>query len=123
MDPKLKKSVVLAVASAVLGAATAASSIEYHPSPSGVRARESDQYRGSRWLSDCLSDDTQLFAEARLRRPVFIALAQSLRERGIRDAHASVEEKLLVFLYICGNGVSWRNVKYRCGRSLDTVSK
>ncbi|KAF1940410.1 hypothetical protein EJ02DRAFT_350053, partial [Clathrospora elynae] len=45
-----------------------------------------------------------------------------MRDEGVEDGHASVEEKLLVFLYICGNGLSWGNAKYQCGRSLDTVS-
>ena len=123
MEKKLKRTLVATIASLVTGVATAASTIEYFEEPSGIRERPSDLNRGADWLSECLSDDTQLFAESRLRRPVFDDLARLLREGGVRDGHASVEEKLLIFLYICGNGSSFRNVKYRCGRSLDTVSR
>ena len=122
-NQKLMKPVVIALAGVIAGAATATSSITYHPEPSGVRTHESDRDRCQRWLSACLSDEAQFFAESRLRRPVFDALVKRLRDRGLRDSHASVEEKLLVFLYICGVGASWRNVKYRCGQSLNTVSK
>ncbi|KAF1942722.1 hypothetical protein EJ02DRAFT_454030 [Clathrospora elynae] len=111
MDPKLKKPIMIALAGFVAGAAVAASSINYYPTPSGVQAHEPDCNQGRQWLADCLSDETQLFAELQLSRPVFDALADRLRSGGLRDSHASVEEKLLVFLYICGVGSSWRNVK------------
>ncbi|KAH5707858.1 hypothetical protein HBI81_243770 [Parastagonospora nodorum] len=123
MSPRLEKPVIAALGGVIAGvaAAIASSNSDYTP-PSGVRTRDDDTDRGARWLADCLSDDAQLFAESRLRRPVFDALAQYLKEQGVRDGHASVEEKLLVFLYICGTGSSWRNARFRCGRSLDTVS-
>ena len=118
--------IVIALAASIAGVAKAIAE-EYEDGyinpPTGVRTREEDRDRGAAWVASCLSDDEQLFAESRLRRPVFEALAQYLRAQGVRDGIALVEEKLLTFTYICGNGASWRNVRYRSGRSLDTVSK
>jgi hypothetical protein len=122
IEKNLKRTLVATIASLVTRVATAASTIEYFEEPSGIRERPSNLNRGADWLSKCLSDDTQLFAESRLRRLVFDDLARLLREGGVRDGHALVSEKLLIFLYICGNRSSFRNVKYCCGRSIDTVS-
>jgi hypothetical protein len=122
MDNTLQRTLAITLAGVIAGAATAAASIEYHDEPTGVRARPSDSDRGSNWVAECLSNDAQLFAESRLRRQVFDALVGLVIEGGVHSGQASVEEKLLIFLYICGNGASYRNVKYRCGRSLQTVS-
>lgn len=85
---------------------------------------EPDPDRGSRWVAEVLADDAQLLVESRLRRPVFEELAGYLRAHRIADSrYASAEERLLVFLYICGNRASYRNVIYRCGRLLETISR
>lgn len=92
--------------------------------PTGVNARESDYRRGRRWLEDCLKDPQQLFNESRLHFNAFLALSGWLKEKElVKDGHRlKVEEKLLIFLYICGQGASWRNIRYRCGHSQSKIS-
>ncbi|KAF2867736.1 hypothetical protein BDV95DRAFT_174543 [Massariosphaeria phaeospora] len=121
---KLERPVAVALTSIVAAAAAAITAYtDGYTEPSGVRQFESDRDRGSAWVASCLSNDAQLLAETRLRPEVFEALVGWLREDGVRRGNALVEEKLFTFTYICGNGASWRNTQYRCGRSLDTMSK
>jgi hypothetical protein len=89
--------------------------------PTGLNDRDSDVGKGRRWLSDCLDDDRQLFVETRLRRPIFDDLVQRLRHY-VSNHIVSTGEKVLIFLYICGQGASWRNTRYKCGRSLATIT-
>ena len=95
----------------------------YHE-PTGVNQREDDRQRGGRWLADCLEDPSQLYAESRLELRLFNKLADLLVERQLLGdgRRVSVKEKLLTFLYICGQGASWRNTKYRCGHSTSTIT-
>lgn len=122
--PELQRPIVVAIAAITAAVvATITSYTDEYIEPSGIQLYEYDRHRGPAWVINCLGDDTQLFAESRLRKPVFEALAGWLRGQGVCNGKSSVEEKLLIFLYICGNGASWRNTRYRCGRSLDTISK
>lgn len=94
------------------------------PPVSHIQADRTDRDRGQRWVAEVLANDVQLLVESRLRRIVFEELTAYLRAHGSVDGRlVSVEEQLLIFLYICGNGSSYRNVMYRCGRSLDTISQ
>jgi hypothetical protein len=68
MDSNLKQPIAIALAGVIAAAAAAASPFKAYIEPSGVRARPSDVDRGAAWLTKCLSDDAQLFTEARLRR-------------------------------------------------------
>jgi hypothetical protein len=122
MDNMLQRTLAITLAGVIASAVTATTSIEYHDEPTGVRARSANSDRGSNWVTKYLSSDAQLFAESRLRQQVFNALVGLVIEGGVYSRQASVEEKLLIFLYICGNGASYRNVKYRYKRSLQTVS-
>jgi hypothetical protein len=87
----------------------------------GVTDRASDAGKGRQWLRDCLNDDRQLFVETRLRRDTFYDLVQRLRHQ-VSSQQVSIGEKVLIFLYICGQGASWRNTRYKCGRSLATIT-
>ena len=76
MSLRLKKPVIAALSGVIarVTAAIASSYSDYTPL-SGVRTRDDDINRRARWLADCLSNNAQLFAESRLRRLVFNALA------------------------------------------------
>lgn len=124
MARKLNQHAAYVLMAAVAGTATTISTyMDQYTEPSGVRQYEDKSDRSAAWLADCLRDDNQLFVESRLRRDVFEALVEYLESSGVRGGHASVAEKLLLFLYICGHGVGFRNASYRCGRSLDTISQ
>lgn len=116
--------VVAAIAVASVAALAGHRLASFHQS-TGVPSRESDKLRGRAWLLDCMSNPQQLYDETRLQPVVFNSLADSLRARKlVRDGRrVSVEEKLLSFLYICGNGASWRNTQYKNGHALHTISR
>lgn len=92
--------------------------------PTGVRDRSKDTRRGRNWVAECLADPRQLYVDTRLKPYCFYSLVDYLRSHElVNDSMVSVEEKLLNFLYVCGHGGSWRNTKYRCGHSLETISR
>jgi hypothetical protein len=71
----------------------------------GVRANADDWVRGRAWVASCFNDPVQLYCESRLRRSTFDALAEWLKAHGLSGGSlVSAEEKLLIFLYICGQG-------------------
>jgi hypothetical protein len=90
----------------------------------GVRTNSGNCEQGRQWVASCLSDPTQLYVESRLRAPTFAKLARWLKAHGVQGGRiVSVEEKLLVFLYVCGQGSGFRNAKYRSGHSIATISQ
>ena len=98
--------------------------LEEYVEPIGVNARESDRMRGSRWVEDCLADPAQLYTECRLQESAFQSLVKWLVDNGMENGRSiSVEEKLLIFLYICGQSSGFRNAKYRSGHPLSTISR
>ena len=125
MAPKITHAHLASLAGVLASASVAIS----HPNseyiqPSGVYDRADDIGRGRRWMEECLSDRRQLYIETRLELEAFESLVSHLRSHGVSDSKwVMVEEKLITFLYICGHGVAWRNARYRCGHSLDTISK
>lgn len=126
MPPKLESSVAIGLAGVLASvAAVVALRNTQYIEPTGVRGRFGDGSRGQSWLDSCRRDPIQLYEETRLKPEAFKTLADTLRNRElVGDTRgASAEEKLLTFLYICAQGVSWRNTKYPCGHSLDTISR
>ena len=101
-----------------------AARFEDYAEPIGVNAPESDRRRGNRWVEDCLADPVQLYTESRLQESAFRSLVKWLVDNGMENGRSiSVEEKLLIFLYICGQGSGFRNVRHRSGHPLSTISR
>jgi hypothetical protein len=89
----------------------------------GVNKREHDVEKGRRWVADCTDDDRQLYLELRLMRETFDELVRRLRtQKLVSNSQISVEEKVLTFLCVCWQGAGWRDTRYRCGRSLATIT-
>ena len=92
--------------------------------PTGVRDCDNNEHQGIDWLEACLSDERQLKDETRLNLEAFTQLATILEANKYisTSKFITIQEKLLIFLYIYGQGASWRNTRWRCGHSLDTIS-
>ena len=101
-----------------------AAHLEDYAQPIGVNACGSDRRRGNRWVGDCLADPVQLYTKSRLQESAFRSLVKWLVDNGMGNSRSiSVEEKLLILLYICGQGSSFRHVKYRSSHPLSTISR
>ncbi|KAH8719291.1 hypothetical protein GQ44DRAFT_762151 [Phaeosphaeriaceae sp. PMI808] len=121
--PPAHREVVIASVEAAL-ASVAAVIAQLGEEPTGVRAYKPYDGLGQRWLQDCRSNPLQLYSETRLREPVFDALVNRFMVRElVSGEELIVAEKTLIYLYICAQGASFRNVRYRCGHSLDTISQ
>jgi hypothetical protein len=81
--------------------------------------------RVTRWIDHCLEDPEQMYEESRLRVSTFLSLAEWLEDHGMGIIDGiSVEEKLLIFLYICGQReTSFMHAKFRCGYDVDTIKE
>lgn len=102
--------------------------VETYYEPSGVRGRPEEARRCREWLAACMANDELLFDDTRLRREVWDSLLDYLVGKGwLRDSRGrsscQAAEKLLIFLYICGQGASFRNARGRSGHSLETISR
>lgn len=99
--------------------------IETYYEPTGVRVDGSFGGEGARWLAFCMGNEQQLYEDSRLRRQEFDTLLTILEGNGWLKStrHIAAAEKLLSFLYLCGNGSSYRNLKWRCGHSIETVGR
>ena len=125
MDLELDEVEIASIAGALASVLSVVSHLTTeNTAPTGIRGRPEDIKRGKRWLDDCMSDPQQLYDETRLRSDIFRSLVTHLMSKKLlRGSKTLVEEKLLIFLYICAQGASWRNMRWRCGHSLDTISQ
>ena len=104
MLPKLDKPVIMSLVCALASISAALSHHdEVYVELTGVRARISHTSRGKTWLEECLGDPEQLLDEIRMKPEAFKLLTDKLRSDGLASDYinALVEEKLLIFLYIC----------------------
>lgn len=108
----------------------------------GVRSPHSDAEQGSRWTRTLLDsadgDDEKLREVTHMGRDAFLELTRQLkgldgvqqmgpRKRPIvRDSEhrgtMTAEEKVLIFLYICTQGVGFRHMAQMVHHSLQTIS-
>jgi hypothetical protein len=81
--------------------------------------------RGARWVEHCLEDSEQMYEESRLRVSTFQSLVEWLADHGMdMSGEISVEEKLLIFLYVCGKPeISFMHAKFCCDHDVDTISE
>ena len=85
-----------------------------------------DTLRGSRLVDELLcGHPLRLYEFCRFRHDCFLKLNQWLLDntefRGSR--YVSSKEKLVIFLYICGHGASFRNACEIFQHSKDTISR
>ena len=125
--PKVHHRTLVAIIASVIATTAAITTLPTasNTPPTGLRERAEDAEKGLSWVEECMADDDQLFVESRLQRYAWDDLIARLTERELVNSSnvCTIEEKVLTFLYVCGQGISWRNVKYRCGRSLATITR
>ncbi|KAG5299302.1 hypothetical protein I7I50_07364 [Histoplasma capsulatum G186AR] len=97
----------------------------------GIRSMYSDPFRGFQFttqLLDPTSHPLRIKNMTRMSASTFIALVDWLRSNtDIRESEAihaiKIEQKVLIFLYITTQGVSYRNTAEMFHHSLDTIFK
>src|SRR5690348_4859954 len=79
---------------------------------------------GEDWTQELLEGHPVRFREnARMDRHIFKKLSQRLRRDGILNdtRHCSIEQQLLLFLFICGQAQSTRAAQERFQHSAETI--
>lgn len=80
---------------------------------------------GEAWTREVLANETRTFEQARMDGPVFAKLVEELKLKaniGPSDA-VSVEQQLLMFLYIVCHGNTSRDAQDRFQHSGETISR
>src|SRR5438045_3336337 len=97
--------------------------------PSGRRSifLAGSQCKGAAYTPELLEDEAnphRIFNLTRLRHGTFHALVQWLQENTLLRGRrlVSIEEKVLIFLAICAQGMNWRMAAELFGHSLRTIN-
>lgn len=129
MVTQAQRQLLLPLITAIAGFATA---VQLHTTtyyePTETRTDNTGELEGPRWLARCMNDDELLFNDTRLRRDVWNSLLTELVTRGLlhdsrRHNGYSSAEKLLIFTHLYSHGCSFRSLRARTGRSLETISR
>jgi len=81
---------------------------------------------GHRWVYEILNgSDTRFFEQVRMSKTIFRRLVDELTQKyGLQHTkNVTVEESVVMFLYILGQGATYRNVEERFQHSGETVHR